>query len=46
MTPVSFLVWLIANLIADREPLAVRPANVWAGSLLLAVALVELPRFC
>lgn len=39
MTLAWFLIWLIANLIGDREPLKVDPVNIWAGSLLLAVAL-------
>ena len=39
MTLVWFLVWLVANLVGDNEPLTFAPVNVWAGALLLAVAL-------
>ncbi len=39
MTLVWFVVWLIANLIGDEEPLLLDPVNVWAGTLILAVAL-------
>lgn len=39
MTFVWFVVWLIANLIGNPEPLRLDPVNAWAGSLLLAIAL-------
>ena len=39
VTLVWFVVWLIANLIGDEEPLLFDPVNVWAGALILAVAL-------
>lgn len=39
MTLVWFVVWLIANNVGDREPLLADPVNIWAGALLLAVAL-------
>jgi hypothetical protein len=39
MTIVWFVVWLVFNLVGDEEPLAFDPVNVWAGTLLLAVAL-------
>jgi hypothetical protein len=39
MTLVWFVVWLIANTIGDNESLIVDPVNVWAATLILAVAL-------
>jgi hypothetical protein len=39
MTLVWFVVWLVADLIGDRESLSVDPVNWWTGALLLAVAL-------
>lgn len=39
MTLVWFVVWLIANVIGDKETLAFDPVNWWTGALLLAVAL-------
>jgi hypothetical protein len=39
MTLVWFVVWLIANTIGDHEPLRFDPVNVWAATLLLAIAL-------
>ena len=39
MTIVWFIVWLIWNLIGDKEPLTFDPVNWWAGALLFAVAL-------
>jgi hypothetical protein len=39
MTLIWFVVWLIANNIGDKEPLLFRPLNVWAATLILAVAL-------
>lgn len=39
MTVIWFVVWLICNLIGDREPLLVDPVNWWSATLILAVAL-------
>jgi hypothetical protein len=39
MTLIWFIVWFIANLIGTHEPLLFDPVNVWAGTLILAVAL-------
>jgi hypothetical protein len=39
MTLVWFVVWLVANLIGDREALLVDPVNWWAATLILVVAL-------
>jgi len=34
-----FIVWLIADHIGDHEPLLFNPVTIWAGTLLLAIAL-------
>ncbi len=39
MTLLWFVIWLIADLIGDEEPLLFDPVNAWAGTLILAVAL-------
>ncbi len=39
MTLLWFVVWLVFNLVGDREPLEFDPVTVWPGWLLLAVAL-------
>ena len=39
MTLVWFVIWLIANVVGDSEPLRFDPVNAWAGTLILAVAL-------
>ena len=39
MTFIWFIVWLIANLIGEHEPLRFDPVNVWGGTLLLAAGL-------
>jgi hypothetical protein len=39
MTLIWFVVWLIADVIGDREPLSFNPVNWWAGTLLVTVAL-------
>jgi hypothetical protein len=39
MTLLWFLIWLIANVIGDHEPLVFDPVNWWAGTLILAAAL-------
>lgn len=39
MTLIWFVVWLVANLIGDRQPLLVDPVNWWTATLILVVAL-------
>jgi hypothetical protein len=39
LTLIWFVIWLIADLIGDRESLTFDPVNWWAGTLILAVAL-------
>ena len=39
MTLVSFVVWLVCDLVGDRERLTFDPVNWWAGTLMLVVAL-------
>lgn len=39
MTLVWFVVWLVSDLIGDREALTFEPVNWWAGALLFTVAL-------
>ena len=39
MTLLWFLVWLISDLIGDRESLTFDPVNWWAGALLFTVAI-------
>ena len=39
MTFVWFVIWLIANNVCGHEPLEADPVNVWAGTLILAIAL-------
>jgi len=39
VTLVWFVVWLICDLVGDRESLAFDPVNWWAGTLILCVAL-------
>jgi hypothetical protein len=39
MTLVWFLVWLVATLVGDSEPLRFDPVNVWTATLILAIAL-------
>ena len=39
MTLVWFVVWLICNLIGDKEPLLFDPVNWWTGTLILVIAL-------
>jgi len=43
MTLIWFIIWLIANTLGDHAPLLWNPVNVWAGTLLLAIA-VDLSR--
>jgi hypothetical protein len=39
MTLLWFIIWLIANSIGDHAPLLWNPVNIWAGTLLLAIAI-------
>jgi hypothetical protein len=39
MTLIWFVVWLVADIVGDREALTFNPVNWWAGSLVLTVAL-------
>ena len=39
MTLIWLVIWLIANNVGDNEALTADPVNVWAGTLILAVAL-------
>jgi len=39
MTLIWFAIWLIADLVGGREALQFNPVNIWAGTLLLALAL-------
>jgi hypothetical protein len=39
VTLLWFVIWLISDLIGDREPLLFDPVNIWAGTLLAAIAL-------
>jgi hypothetical protein len=39
VTLIWFVVWLIWDLVGDREPLTTDPVNFWAGSLILAIAI-------
>jgi hypothetical protein len=39
MTFVWFVVWAVATAIGDAEHLTFAPVNVWAGTLLLCVAM-------
>jgi len=36
---VWFVVWLVSDLVGDREPLRFDPLNWWTATLVLAVAL-------
>jgi hypothetical protein len=38
MTLLWFLLWLIFDIIGDREPLLFDPVNFWTGALLFALA--------
>ena len=40
MTLIWFVVWFIANNVGGEEPLVLDPVNLWAGLLILAVALL------
>jgi hypothetical protein len=39
VTVIWFVIWLLADRIGDREPLLLDPVNVWAATLVLALAL-------
>lgn len=39
LTLIWFVVWVISNNVGDHEPLLFDPLNVWAWTLILAVAL-------
>jgi hypothetical protein len=39
MTLVWFVIWLIANNLGGKEPLALDPVNAWVATLILAAAL-------
>ena len=39
VTLIWFVIWLIANIVGDNEPLIFNPVNWWAGTLILVVAL-------
>lgn len=39
MTLIWFVVWFIANNVGGEEPLVLDPVNLWAGLLILAIAL-------
>jgi hypothetical protein len=39
VTLIWFVIWLICTLVGDDEVLTFDPVNVWAGTLLLAIAL-------
>jgi hypothetical protein len=39
VTLLWFVVWLICDLIGDRESLTFDPVNAWAATLVLAIAL-------
>jgi hypothetical protein len=38
MTMLWFIIWLVATLIGDDEPLTFDPVNFWAGALLFSIA--------
>jgi hypothetical protein len=39
MTIIWFVIWIIADHVGAREPLLFNPVNIWAGTLILAIAL-------
>jgi hypothetical protein len=39
MTLLWFIIWIIANNVGAHKPLLFDPVNLWAGTLILAVAL-------
>jgi hypothetical protein len=39
VTLIWLLIWFIADLIGDEEPLLFDPVNLWTGTLILALGL-------
>lgn len=39
MTLIWFVIWLIADMVGDHALLLWSPVNIWAGTLLLAIAI-------
>jgi hypothetical protein len=39
LTLIWLLIWFIADLIGDEEPLLFDPVNLWTGALILALGL-------
>lgn len=39
MTLIWFVIWLVSDLIGDREALTFDPVNAWAATLILCIAL-------
>jgi hypothetical protein len=39
VTLLWFVIWFVANIIGDSEPLTFDPVNGWGGTLILAAAL-------
>lgn len=39
MTLIWLLIWFIADLTGDNEPLLFDPVNIWTGTLILAIGL-------
>jgi len=39
VTLIWLLIWFIADLIGDNEPLLFDPVNLWTGTLILAIGL-------
>lgn len=39
VTLLWFVIWLVCDLIGDRESLTFDPVNAWAATLILAVAI-------
>jgi len=39
VTILWFLIWLVSDLVGDREPLLFDPVNAWAATLIAAAAL-------
>ena len=39
MTILWFVIWLVCDLIGDRESLLLDPPNAWTATLILAIAL-------
>jgi hypothetical protein len=39
VTLIWLLIWFIADLTGDNEPLLLEPVNLWTGTLILAIGL-------